>query len=35
MELGVVISQSPAVDTVGEPGSIVDLTLKKQITDVH
>lgn len=32
---GIVISQSPAVDSEVEEGSIIDVTLKKQITDVH
>lgn len=35
MALGVVITQSPAVDTQVEEGSIVTVTLMKQITDVH
>lgn len=32
---GVVISQSPAVDSKVEAGSVIDVTLMKQITDAH
>lgn len=32
---GVVITQSPAVDTEVEIGSIVNVTLMNQITDTH
>ena len=35
MELGVVITQSPAVDSEVEVGSIFDVTIMNQITDTH
>lgn len=37
MAPGVVISQSPAIDTTVEEGTIIDVTLKKEISsnDAH
>lgn len=35
MDPGVVISQSIAMGTEVEIGTVVDLTLKKRITDTH